>query len=114
MSLSKLLRLLVGTALSIVVAALMALLFARTPMRAVLPLLFIAVLVLLSRRYGVAVSLLGSAFGALIFAHFLFAPVGSLRVESESARASLAWMVLGAVTISYLLYPPASLGGPRH
>lgn len=81
------------------------LLFAAQPWRVFVPLAFVVVLVVLASRYGMAVAVLGSVLTAIIFAHFLFSPVGSLRVESSAARTNLAWMVLASVAVSYLLFP---------
>jgi K+-sensing histidine kinase KdpD len=81
------------------------LLFAAQPWRVFVPLAFVVVLVVLASRYGLAVAVIGSALTAIIFAHFLFSPVGSLRVESSAARTNLAWMVLTSIAVSYLLFP---------
>lgn len=105
---------LIGTLLSAVFASVLTLLFHRSTMRGFLPLAFVIVLVLLSRRFGVGVSLAGSLIAAIIFAAFLFPPLGSARVENEQARASLGWMVLCAVAVSYLLYPKTPIDSGRH
>ncbi len=99
------LKLAVGTLLSAAFAAISVLLFSRSTVRGFLPLAFVIVIVLLSRQFGVSVSLTGSLAAATIFALFLFPPLGSARVESEHARSSLGWMILLAVSASYLLYP---------
>lgn len=105
-----------GTALSALVAIAGSLFFARSSWRGLLPLMFVAVLVLLAGRFGVTVSLTGSLLAALIFSLMLFAPMGSTKIESASARASLGWMIIGSVAISYLLYPSQRVGssGRRH
>jgi K+-sensing histidine kinase KdpD len=69
------------------------------------PFLFAAVLVLLASRFGAMVSVLGSFVAAMIFALMLFSPMHSLHVENEAERATLAWMILLAVSASYLLFP---------
>ncbi len=109
------LSIVLGTGLSVMVAVFASILFARFPWRGVLPLAFVAVLLLLSKRFGVTVSLTGSLAAAAVFALMLFSPVGSPRVDSDSARMSLGWMILGAVALSYLLYPSRGVGRrPRH
>jgi len=55
--------------------------------RAFVPLVFALVLIALASRYGAGVSLAGSVVAALIFAYFAYAPLGSVRVESSSARS---------------------------
>lgn len=107
-------RLAIGTLLSAALAVLVSMLFARSTWRGVLPLAFVAVLILLSRRFGVAVSVTGSITAAIIFSLMLFTPLGSAAVESEAARTNLGWMVLGSVAISYLLYPGAREEKPQH
>lgn len=99
------LKVTLGTLLSAALAAISVLLFSRSTVRGFLPLAFAIVIVLLSRHFGVSVSLTGSLAAALIFSLFLFPPLGSTRVENEHARSSLGWMILLAVSASYLLYP---------
>ncbi len=94
----------VGTLLSALLAALLSFLFQKSTLRGLLPLAFILVLVLLSRQFGFAVSLAGSLTAAIIFSLFLFPPLGSAHIENDTARMNIAWMILGAVAVSYLLY----------
>jgi hypothetical protein len=103
-----------GTGVSAIFAALLTFLFHRSTLRGFLPIAFIFVLVVLSRQFGVGVSLAGSLSAAIIFALFLFPPLGSAHVENSSARLSLGWMVLGAVAVSYLLYPKNPMDDSRH
>jgi K+-sensing histidine kinase KdpD len=108
------LNLALGTILSAVLASAVTLLFNHSSVRAFLPLAFVVVLVLLSRQFGVSVSLTGSLIATIIFAMFLFPPLGSTRVENENARMNLGWMVLCAVAVSYLLYPKTPIDSGRH
>lgn len=103
-----------GTLLSAAFASVLTFLFHRSSLRGFLPLAFVIVLVLLSRQFGVSVSLTGSLIATIIFAMFLFPPLGSTRVENENARMSLGWMVLCAVAVSYLLYPKTPIDSGRH
>jgi K+-sensing histidine kinase KdpD len=73
-----------------------------------LPLWFVAVLVALALRYGMAVGVIGSLLSAAIFAITLFSPQGSLWISDLTARRNLAWMVLGGVVLSYLFAPSGS------
>ncbi len=84
----------------------LAYLFAGKPISTALPLAFISVLCLLTWWYGVAVGVVGSLMSALIFAHFMFDPMGSWHVADAAARRNLFWMVLGGISLSYLLAPP--------
>jgi K+-sensing histidine kinase KdpD len=80
-------------------------LFSNHPSRIFLPFLFVIVIVAIAARYGVMVGILGSIVSAIIFAHLLYAPLHSIRVDDITARASLAWMVLGGIGIPYLVLP---------
>lgn len=104
--LTKAVRLTIGVLLSAAAALAASMMFSTKSWRIFVPLAFVVVLVLLAARYGVAVSVFGSVVTAIIFAHFLFSPLGSFRIESAGAKTNLAWMVLAAVGISYLLFPP--------
>ncbi len=106
-------RVAAGAALSSALALLASLLFSRSTWKTMLPLIFMAVLVLLSKRFGVGVSVFGSIIAAVIFALFLFSPVGSTRVENRAEKVNLAWMVVGAISVSYLLYPRTPASGER-
>lgn len=80
-------------------------LFSNHPWNVFLPLLFVLVIVAIADRYGVTVGILGSIVSAAIFAHILFSPVHTFQVEDETARAALAWMILGGTAIPYLVLP---------
>lgn len=95
----------IGVLLSAAAAMAASLLFATQPWRVFVPLAFVAVLVVLASRYGLAVAVIGSALTAIIFSHFLFSPLGSVRVESSAAKTNLAWMILTSIAVSFLLFP---------
>jgi K+-sensing histidine kinase KdpD len=95
-----------GIVISAVCAVAIAKMFAHTQWKLVAPFLFAAVLVMLATRFGAAISVAGSTLAAMIFALLLFSPLHSLHVEDATERASLAWMILLSVSLSYLLYPP--------
>jgi K+-sensing histidine kinase KdpD len=99
-----------GVAVSAVSAIAVALIFSRTHWKLAAPFLFAVVLVLLAGRFGAAVSVVGSVVAAAIFAALLFSPVHSMHVQDENARATLAWMILLSVSVSYLLFPSRSDG----
>ncbi len=73
--------------------------------RMLVPFAFLAIILLLGMLYGRTVGILGSIIAALVFAHSLFAPVGSLRVAEQESRSALAWMLLTGVALSFLLLP---------
>jgi K+-sensing histidine kinase KdpD len=94
---------LIGTLLCASLALVMSLIFSTTSVRATLPLLFIAVLFVAAMRYGAMSGIFGGLIAALIFAYFLFTPIGSFRVERSPARDNLGWMLLVGIPVSYFV-----------
>jgi len=94
---------LIGTVLCAVTALIFTLAFLHVQNRVLLPLLFIAVLVLVSLRFSAWSAVFGGVAAALIFAYFLFLPVGSLRVDRAEARSNLGWMLLVGIPASYFV-----------
>jgi K+-sensing histidine kinase KdpD len=100
----------VGVGISALAALAVSLFFAQVSRTAALPLLFAIVQIAIAARFGVKVSVVGSISAAVIFATVLYSPTGSLAVDSATARANLAWMVLASVALSYLLLPEKKNG----
>lgn len=100
-----------GVLLSAVAAIALALFAAKTPSRNLIPWVFVLILIALSWRFGPMVSLFGSVIAVVVFARLVYAPVGSVQVEDEAAKANLAWMALISVVAAYLLFPSSH---PRH
>ncbi len=94
---------LVVCAASAVVAGL---LFGSRSSRFVIPIVFIALLVLGAMRYGALVGVVGSVLAGGIFAYLLYPPLHSLQVQDSGDRSQLAWVVLAGVALSYLLAGP--------
>jgi K+-sensing histidine kinase KdpD len=105
------LRTATGVALSAAAALLLAMFASTRSTKALIPWVFILILVALSSRYGPMVSLIGSVIAVIVFARRVYAPMGSVMVADDTAKASLAWMALISVVSAYLLFPP---GHPRH
>ena len=105
-----------GTVLSVIAAILTSVLFGRSSWRGLVPLAFVAVLLILAKKFGVTVSLTGSIAAAVVFAGMLFAPLGSTKVQDYTARMNLGWMIVGSVALSYLLFPEraGSRGHDKH
>ncbi len=82
------------------------LLFGSRPSRLIVPVVFIAVLVLVAMRYGALVGVVGSVLAGIIFAYLLYPPPHSLQIQDAGDRSQLAWVVLGGVALSYLLAGP--------
>jgi K+-sensing histidine kinase KdpD len=72
------------------------------------PLLFTGVLLLIAALLGARAGILGTLLAAMVFASFLFGPIGSIQVANESARANLGWMLLIGIGFSFLFAPPTS------
>jgi K+-sensing histidine kinase KdpD len=84
-------------------ASLLAILFWNSHHRLAAPILFTFVVVAVAIRFGRVVGILGTLFGAALFALWLFPPFGSLHVSSQQAHSSLKDLLLGGVVLSYLL-----------
>lgn len=76
--------------------------------RALVPLAFTIVLLLIAVLFGSRAGILGTVLAATIFAAFLFQPLGKLSIMDNSARSNLAWMLLIGVSFSFLFAPPTS------
>jgi len=78
------------------------------PWQASVPLVFSVVVLLTAMRFGARAGIAGTLLAAVIFAVFLFKPLGSLQVAGETARANLIWMLLIGIVLSFLFAPPTS------
>jgi len=83
-------------------------LFAQHSGRGNLPLVFLAVITLVALYLGAAAGVAGTVSAAVVFALFLFRPIGSPLVENFGERSSVGWMILGGIAISYLFAPRLS------
>lgn len=92
-----------GAALCVASAIAATVIFAHVPGRSFVPVAFIVVAAVLAAYFGSAAGIFGIALAALIFANWLYPPFGSIQVANAAARAELAWMLLGGVSLSYLL-----------
>jgi K+-sensing histidine kinase KdpD len=72
------------------------------PQRALLPLVFLAVVGLIAARGGALAGVLAALISAAVFAWF-DAPAGSLRVTDPEIRGNLAWLLLGGIVISHFV-----------
>lgn len=97
-----------GAVLCTVAAAAMTAIFADNAARGILPLVFLAVITLVALYFGVVAGMIGSICAAVVFAIFLFPPIGSPLVDNLAERSNVAWMLLGGIAISYFFapYPP--------
>jgi len=95
---------LIGGLLSAIFAALLVFFTRNSSLRPSVPLIFIAVIILIALRFGMLASVLGSTLATLLFAYFLFTPVGSFHVQKGQARTNLIWMLLIGVPVGYFAW----------
>jgi len=103
----------IGVAILASGAALLCVIFAGRGQGAVVPIVFIVIITLVAIRCGALAGMLGALISAVIFAYFLYKPLGAVSVDDPAARMNLAWLVLGGLACSYLLAPPKT-GPQRH
>jgi len=77
------------------------------------PLIFTVVLLIIAGLFGSRAGIIGTVLAAMIFASFLFNPMGNIQVADEAARGNLGWMMLIGIGFSFLFAPPSS-GIRRH
>lgn len=99
---------LVGTFLAAITAAGASMIASGHKWEASVPLAFVVILLAISAVFGARAGVLGTLIAALIFAAFLFHPLGKLPVASAAARANLAWMLLSGISFSFLFAPQHS------
>jgi K+-sensing histidine kinase KdpD len=75
----------------------------RTSLRAVIPLLFLLVILYVALRFGNVAGMIGTVCAALVFEIFLFKPTLSLAIHNSVARNHLISMVILGVCASELL-----------
>lgn len=74
----------------------------------IVPLIFTAVLLIIAALFGSRAGIIGTVLAAMIFASFLFSPMGNIQVADQSARGNLGWMMLIGIGFSFLFAPPTS------
>jgi K+-sensing histidine kinase KdpD len=72
------------------------------------PLIFTVVLLIIAGLFGSRAGIIGTVVAAIVFASFLFSPLGNIQVTDESARGNLGWMMLIGIGFSFLFAPPNS------
>ena len=92
-----------GAASCTAVAGCLIPIFAGNAHRAVVPLLFLLVILYIALRFGHVAGLIGTVCAALVFEIFLFEPTLSFAIESPTARNHLVSMVILGICASELL-----------
>lgn len=90
-----------GTTISVAIAALLILLVRGSHGSMMVPVVFIVVIVLCARYFGVVAGILGSVIATGLFATFLFEPYGSLRVYDRQALSNLGLLLFAGIALSY-------------
>jgi K+-sensing histidine kinase KdpD len=90
-------------ALCLATAGVFALALRASPYKSFLPFVFLAIIVLVAKRFGSWPGILGTLAAAGVFAVFLFEPVFSLRVSDTAQRGNLIWMVIIGIVVSEIL-----------
>jgi len=87
--------------------------FHGSRVKPVLPLLFIAIIVIVALRFGTWSGVAGTVAATVIFAELLFEPVFSIRVADVNQRRNLVWMVISGISLSEVLggRPPSKPAG---
>lgn len=78
------------------------------------PIGFLLVVLIVALWFGTAAGILSSLLAALVFAIWLYAPVGHVAVQSAGARANLGWMILAGTSLSFLLSTPGNSEPRKH
>ena len=84
-------------------ALLLSWIFKSSASRALIPLVCLVLIVIIAVRYGARSGIIGSILATIVFSMALFPPLGNWRVEDQTERANVVWMLLGGVSLSYLL-----------
>jgi K+-sensing histidine kinase KdpD len=93
----------IGAGICAFAAALGAIALHGSVLKAFLPFLFLAVVILVSLRFGSVAGFFGTVCAALIFAAFLFDPIFSMKVNDSVERSNLIWMIFGRICASELI-----------
>lgn len=93
---------LVAIALCAGIAGYLCLLLTDVSARWIGPLLFLLAVIPIAHFWGTKTGILGAALAGLIFAVFLFPPIGSLAVQNAADRIILISFQLCAIGVAYL------------
>jgi K+-sensing histidine kinase KdpD len=92
---------LLGTVVSAAVAGLLVVSSRGTTHSLLVPIVFIVVVILCARYFGLMAGLLGSVAGSVLFAFFLFEPYGRLQVRDSHALSNIVLLLFAGIALSY-------------
>jgi K+-sensing histidine kinase KdpD len=72
-----------------------------TPGSLLVPVVFIVVIILCARYFGLLAGILGSVAASSLFAMFLFEPYGSLHVKNQEGLFNIALLLFAGIALSY-------------
>ena len=104
--LQSLLDILTGTLLCTWLALTAAIVGQSLPHPLALLVLFVPVLAMVARTWGLAAAMLGLATSVSVFCAALFIPFGHMEVASADARTGLFWMALFGAIAAYVFARP--------
>jgi K+-sensing histidine kinase KdpD len=107
-------RWLFGASISVTIAALMTLLLRGTQRSVLAPIVFLLVIILCAKYFGVIAGMLGSIFAAVLFALYLFEPFGSFQVHDRQALSNLGLLLFAGIALSYANSDRDEDREPRH
>lgn len=67
----------------------------------VVPICFLAVIIVCARFFGAMAGILGSVLTTMLFALYLFEPYGRFQVSNRQALYNLALMLFAGIVLSY-------------
>src|SRR5581483_314604 len=92
---------LLGTGISAAIAAILTFLVRGTHRSVLVPIVFIVIIILCARYFGLVAGIVGSVISTLLFALFLYQPYGSLEVKDPQALSNLGLMLFADIALSY-------------
>jgi len=92
---------LLGTGISAAIAAILTFLVRGTHRSVLVPIVFIVIIILCARYFGLVAGIVGSVISTLLFALFLYQPYGSLEVKDPQALSNLGLMLFAGIALSY-------------
>lgn len=94
-------RWLFGTSLSVGIAALMIFLLRGRQSTVLMPIVFLLVVIVCARYFGLMAGILGSVCASLLFAWYLFEPYGTFKVSDHQALSNLGLLLFAGIALSY-------------
>ena len=101
-----------GTVSCVALAAAISLMGQSKSGKSFLPIWFLAVIMVIIFRFGTQAGIWGTLLSGVIFAAYLFEPIGSLAIHNQEQKERLMWMVLVGLAISIFGHPPDKPKGP--